>query len=224
MATLFSDLFNEFLQTEVNSVDLATKYTQPQLSNYLSILLKRAREEFFSFANINPPSTIPKMQDCIEFWSQEFNFTLTGATPTTTLNPIPNTGSLFYITVDGVATTNYTYTSGTGSITINGMSSSSHSIDIIAYVNGQFNQTLSFVEQGITIDWMGVIYQKDKIKQQRLFNLAITGRDDGMASQANHIRALQATYEYDRNKIMQRMYEYTYLSDPNKLSGMGGKG
>lgn len=225
MATLFTNIFDEFLQTEVSSITLSL-YTPPQLSNYLSILLKRSREEFFQYALINPPSTIPKMQDCSEYWSEEYTFILTSATPTTTLNPIPVSGSLYYVTVDGVVVlnNNITYNSGTGNITISGMSNGSHSIDAIFYQNGQFNQTLSMEEIGIILDWMGVISQKNKIREEKLQALAIYGRDSQFGNQGNHIRELQKVFEYDRKSVIQRMLNYTHLSDPNKLSGMGVKG
>lgn len=222
MTTLFTDLFDEFLNTEISSLDLS-KYTPPQLSNYLSILLKRAREEFFNFAFMNSGNQIPKMQDCVEFLSEEYDFSYTGSTFTTVLNPIPNSGSSFYIVVDDIQTTNYVY-DGNGNLTINGMTNINHSISIIAYINGQFNQDLTFIEKSILIDWMGVLFQKDKIHEQKLFNLAIYGRDDSMGNQGNHIRALQGSYEYDRKSVIQKMISYTYLNDPNKLLGLGGKG
>jgi len=232
MATLFIDLFDEFLQTEVSSLDLAKKYTQPQLSSYLSTLLKRAREEYYNFAIINPPSIIPKMQDCVEFWSQEYDFTYTGTSFTTIINPFPPIGSLYYIAVDGVAvsnsscddTDNASYDNTSGNLTVNMIRNTTHSVNIIFWLDGQFNQDLSLVEGGIIVDWLGVLFQKDKIREQKLYNLAITGRDDGMASQANHMRALQTTYAYDRKAIIQRMVDYTYLNDPNKLFGLGARG
>ena len=156
LATLFSDLFNEFLQTEVSSIDLATKYTEIQLTNYLTILLKRAREEFQQYVYNNAPITINKMDD----------------------------------------------------------------IDV---ANTQFNQDLSLVESGLIVDLMGMIYLKDKIREQKLIQMAIYG-DVKMYSQANHIKSLSDIYENSRKEVYQKIITYTYLSNKDNLSGLAGKG
>lgn len=155
MTTPFSDLFNDFLQTEVSSIDLATKYTQTQLTNYLTVLLKRAREDFSSYALINPPSTIPKMSD----------------------------------------------------------------IDIN---NTQFNQNLSLVESGIIVDLMGLVFLRDKIKEQKLYQQMIYG-EIKMYSQGQHLRELSNIYENSRKEVYQKIITYTYLSNPNP-KGLGAKG
>lgn len=223
MATLFKTLFDDFLSTEVNSLNLGN-YSPPQLSNYLSILLKRSREEFYNYAYISGNSTIFKMDDVIEFYNQEYLYTFTGVTFTTTLSPLPNSGVSFYITVDGIATTNYTYITSTGVLTLSNMSNLFHNIDVIAFLDGQFNQSLSLVEQGILTDLMATTFLKDKIKEQKLYNMALTGKDEGIKSQANHLIALNKIYREDKKDIEQRMYVYTYQSNPNQLKGLGAKG
>ena len=152
MATLFSDLFNEFLQTEVSSIDLATKYTSEQLTDYLTVLLKRAREEFYQYVYNNDSNTINKMDD----------------------------------------------------------------IDID---NTQFNQDLSLVESGILTDLLGLIFLRDKIKEQRLFQQAIYG-EVKMYSQGQHLRELSNIYENSKKDVYQKMINYTYLSAKDKNKGL----
>jgi len=156
LATLFSDLFNDFLQTEVSSIDLATKYSQTQLTNYLTILLKRAREEFYNYVYNNGISVINKMDD---------------------------------IDVDST----------------------------------QFNQDLSLAESGIVVDLMGLVFLRDKIKEQRLYAQAIYG-EIKMYSQGQHLRELSNIYENARKEVYQKMITYTYLNTQNALKGLGAKG
>lgn len=226
MATLFQTLFDEFLETEINSLDLS-KYSPPYLSRYLTKLLTRAREEFYNLAYSNSGYTNNKMDDIVDFYNREYNF-FVSSTPTESflLSPNPVNGSEFYITNNDVElnSTDYIYNEETGIITINNLTEIDSEIIIISFKNGQFNQTLNLIEKSILIDWMGVIVQKDKIKEQKLYNMSLYGRDEGMGSQANHLKSLQNGYKEDRKNIETKTIEYTFRNSPDNLQGMGARG
>ena len=225
MSTTFEDLFDQFLETEIDSFDIA-KYNPPQLLKYLSNLLKRSRQEVYNLLYSNPQSIANKMDDVIEFNYKEYSYNFTGTTFTQVLNPTPSENSLFYITVDDIQTTNFTYDNLTNTLIINGMLNKLNSIDVTTYISGQFNQTLTLIEQGILIDWMGVIILKDKIKTQRLYNLAIYGVDFNEKSQGAHITALQKIYKENRDAVEVKTLEYTFRNAPDKsqFGGRGGQG
>ena len=225
MITEFTEIFDEFLDTEIDSFDIS-KYSPPTLSKYLSNLLKRAREQVYNLLYKNSVIDINKMDDVVEFSNNEYDFSYTGITFTTTLNPIPILNSDFYITVDNQETniSDYIYDSTLGQITINNMTNALHSINIISYINGHFNQNLSLIEKGILVDWMGVFFLKDKIKSQRLYNITVYGVDYPEKSQANHLKALESIYNENKHDAEVKTLEYTYRNDPTNLHDLGARG
>lgn len=224
MSTSFEVLFDEFLNTEINSLTLS-QYTPPTLSRYLTILLTRAREEFYNLVYSNSSSINNKMDDVIDYYSQEFNFTVVASTPTNIFNlsPLPKSGSNLYVTVNNVEITNYTYNSTTGNIQMDNLSVGSE-VQVVAFLNGQFNQTLSLIERGILTDWLGCLFLKDKIKQERLYNQAIFGKDEEMTSQANHLKSLNDIFNDALKNVKTKTFEYTYRNNPDHLSQLGAKG
>lgn len=221
--TTFTSLFDSFLTTEISSLDIL-KYNPPQLSKYLSSILLRSRQEVYNLIYSPSNVIINKMDDVIEFYYNEYVFTYNGISFTQVLSPIPNAGSSFYITIDNIQTTSFTFDIPTNTLVISGMTNVLHSIDIIAYKDGQFNQTLSLVEQGILLDWMSVEFLKDKIKEQRLYSIAIYGKDFNEKSQANQLGALQKIYNDMRHDVITKCLEYTYRNNPLKYQGFGGRG
>lgn len=226
IATLFSDLFDIFLETEVTSKDLL-KYNPPLLAKNLSLLLKRARSEFYNLAFPNPPSVINKMDDIINFYMEniEQNSTGVNSIQIQLLLETP-TDPQFFIEVNGNYTSNYIYDSLLKIVTINGLNPSLNNlIDLYCYKDGAFNQTLSLIEEDILVDWMGVVFLKDKIKTQKIYNQAIYGKDEGLYSQANHLKELQNTYNENRKAVITKSIEYTYrnITDKTLFATRGGK-
>jgi hypothetical protein len=223
MPTLFNDIFDDFLETEISSINISN-YSPPYLSNYLTKILKRSREEFYNMVFPNNGNILNKMDDIVDFYSEEYSFAVsTIPSEDFILTPIPETDSIFYVVVDDVETTDYVY-DNIDTITINGLVDIGSVVDVIVYKNGQFNQTLTLIESSILIDWMGVIFMKDKIKEQKLYNQSIHGREEGMFSQANQLLALQKLYKDIRYDTEKKTLEYTFRNDPDKLIGFGKRG
>jgi hypothetical protein len=216
MSTLFTDIYDSFLETEVTSRDLL-KYNPPLLSKYLNNLLERARSEFYNLAYSNPPNVNNKMEDITLFYLKDYTEESFNNSSLTVqlLNDTP-IDSLFYITVNDDITTNYSYDSDTKIITISELDTEiTSNIVIYAYRNGIFNQTLTLIEKDILVDWMGVIYLKDKIKTQKLYNQSIYGKSEGQYSQANHLKELQSIYNDNKKSIITKTIEYTYRNAPD---------
>lgn len=222
--TKFEDLFDLFLDTEINSFDLS-RYSPPRLAKYLSNLLKRARGECYNLVYSSDISGLSnKMTNCVDFSYNDYSFSFIGVTFNQVLNPTP-TSNNFYITVNGASTTNFSYDSILGIITINGLSNTIvNNIEITSYENGHFNDDLTLIEQEIMVGWMGCIYLKDKVKEERLTKIAIYGKDYSQKSQGNHLMALEKTYRDNRKEMEEKTYEYTYRNNPNGFSGFGGRG
>lgn len=220
MATQFSDLYDEFLQTEVEDTKLQSR-TPDYLSFYLALLLKRARERFRDLAYRNSGFQLLKMEDVVESVRQTYDFSATGTSTTQTLSPAPPANAEFYVTVNNVVTTSFTFDSGTNEITITNMPNQTNTIYVGTYTDGQFNQTLNLTENGIIIDLMGNEYLKDKNKAEKHINQRVYGRDYGMHSQASHIKSITETYDLFDKRIAQRINLYTYRQSPDNLERLG---
>lgn len=103
------------------------------------------------------------------------------------------------------------------------MPNQANTIFIGAYVNGEFNQTLTLTERGIFVDLMGIIYLKDKKKKALHINQSVYGSDYRMHSQASHIRALDDMYNINYELILRKINLYTYRNSLDSLKRLGGK-
>ena len=220
MATQFSDIYDEFLQTEVEDTKLQSR-TPDYLSFYLALLLRRARERFRDLAYQNSGFELLKMEDVVESVRRTYDFSATGTSVIEILDPAPPTDAEFYVTVNSIATTSFTFNSGTNEITITNMPNQENTIYVGAYTDGQFNQDLNLTETGIVVDLMGNEYLKDKNKAEKHINQRVYGRDYGMHSQASHVKAIAETYDLFDKRIAQRINLYTYRQSPDNLEGLG---
>lgn len=218
MATPFTELFDEFLQTEVDD-EIYTTFTDDLAFKNLSLLLRRAREIFRDIILSETRSADNKAEDVVEFQRQTYNFQATGTSVTQVLSPDPPSNAIFFVSVNNIETTDFTFNSGTNEITINNMPNQTNDIYVGAYVNGQFNQTLNLTEIGIFVTLMGLVYLKDKIKKDTLLRHQLEGADyRHSGTQGNHIRALQATYNDKYRRMKQEIIMYAYRNFGYQIS------
>lgn len=209
MATPFTEIFDQFLETEIDDGSFAL-IPDDLFYKKLSTLLKRSRNKFRDIILKNSTSITNKAEDVIEFQRETYNFTETGTSATVTLDPAPPTGSAFYVSVNDVETQNFTFTTP-DQLEITDMPDQSNEIYVGAYVNGQFNQTLNLTEIGLFVDLMGLYYLHDKVKKETLIVHAVEGRDySHSGTQGNHIRALKDQLEFTTKEVEQDIIMYAY--------------
>ena len=223
MATQFSVLFTDFLNNKVRDVNLATRYTPDALSELLSGWLKDGRELFRDLAIEDETATIPKMEDVVESTRTIYEYSFTGTSNTTVLSPVPTVGSEFYATVNDEVWIDFSYDEGTNEMTINNAPDQLNTVDIGAYFDGQFNQTLNLTEQRVLVDIMQLVFSDVQVMNEKLLNQRVYGKDYGMHSQANHITSMERLTDIRYIRLVQRMNLYTYRQDPDELSGLGGR-
>ena len=220
MATLFTEIFDEFLMREIDSAKIMS-YKIDFRYKLLSSLLLGAREVYRDVIYSTNGVALNKCEDVIEFQRVTYNYSTTNATFTQVLNPTPPTNSEFYVEVNGTQTVNFTYDPLTYTIVVNGLIGTS-SIYISAYANGQFNQTVNLTEKGLFVRLMGVLYLRDKIKTDKLLCQSVYGKDWNMYSQANHLREIQAINEKEYDTIYKDMMLYTFRNSATHLKELGG--
>ena len=209
MATPFTEIYDQFLETEIDDGSFAL-YTDDLFYKKLNSLLTRGREKFRDIIIANTGDITNKAEDVNDLQRQTYNLTFTGVSNTFTLNPAPPVGSDFYVSVNDVETTTFTFTAP-DQLEITDMPNQENSIYVGAYVNGQFNQTLNLTEKGLFVDLMGLYYLKDKIKKETLIVHAVEGRDySHSGTQGNHIRALKETFEFTTKEVEQDIIMYAY--------------
>lgn len=209
MATPYTEIFDQFLETEIDDGSFAL-LTDDLLYKRLTTLLDRAREKFRDIIIANTGELANKAESVIEFQRQTYSLTFTGTSNTFTLSPAPPTSSEFYVSVNGIQTTNFTFTSP-DQLEVTNMPDQENDIYVGAYVNGQFNQTLNLTEKGLFVDLMGLYYLKDKIKKETLIVHAVEGRDySHSGTQGNHIRALKDQFEFTTKEVEQDIIMYAY--------------
>lgn len=222
MATLFADIYEEFLENKVRDVNLATRYTPDALSGLLSNWLKDAREVFRDIAIEELGFTENKMEDVVPSTRSTYSFVEDGETATLTLDPKPETNSEIYVSVNGIATTSFTFTSPDGLEVTNMPDQTGNEIYVGAYKDGQFNQTLNLVEIRTMTDLMQLVFMDVQTANEKLLNQRVYGKDYGLHSQANHINAMEKLTDKRYMRIVQRMNLYSYRQDPEELARLGG--
>lgn len=209
MSTPFTELFEEFLITEINDSDF-NSYSVDMRYNVLNNLLTRSREYFRDLIIENATGYDNKAEDISDFKRTTYSSVETGTTATITLIPPPTTDTpTIYVTINDEDYEKFTYNSTTNEVLIIGMPNQANSVFIEA-IDGRFNQTLTLTEKGIFVDIMGNIYLKDKIKQDIHVNQSIYGKDYGMHSQANQLKELQNIYKQNNDRIRQDIVMYTW--------------
>lgn len=225
MATLFSDLFSEFVENRIRDAKLAERYTPDILSSVLASWLKTARELFRDLSIENPNFTTNKMEDVVESTLQMYRYSFTGTSDSRNLDPQPTENSSFYVTLNGVVLSadKYYYNEITNQMIIQDVPNQLNNIYIGAYTDGQFNQTLNLTERGIVLDIMQMNYIDLQVANEKTINQRVYGKDYGMYSQANHLTTLNDTIDMKYKRIIQKMNLYSYRQDPEELTKLGGK-
>jgi len=159
------------------------------------------------------------LTDRTDFNQEIYQFTGTGAQTDFVLSPIP-TDTIFYVTIDDVETTDYTYLAGTISFTVAPVLSSE--IYVGTYTIGAFTDTLEDEEQEILAEGIALNLVKKNLFTTKQLNQMIYGNSIGLYSQANHNKTNNQIYQDFYNLWRVRITEYSYKNDPDDLTGLVG--
>lgn len=214
MATSFDDIYglNEAIMTDsrINSL--------PE-NLYYYVLYKYLQYSIGEFRTI-----CWKNLDLLTAFDQEiYTFTGDGTTYSFLLNPAPPTSSNFYVSVNNVETTNFTFNSGTNYLTLGTTPILNASIYVGAYVIGEFTQDLNVEEQTILSIGMTVPFLKSNVINTKQLKQMISAAPINIASQANHNKVLFEGHKQIEQEFLDRMNRYSWRNDPNDLADAIGE-
>jgi len=212
--TLFNDIFDQFLLT-IDDSRFTDNLTPDVLANTLSKYLYRAIAIFADYC-------YKDLTDYTATTNEIYEFTADGETSQFTLSPTPPTNCEFYISVNDVENTNYTFNSSTNVITFSGAIANGSTIYISAYKTGSFTPTLNIQEisllaRAMIIPWLEFMLLKKKHLDQIVY-----GKNMMVHSQANQTQVNKETLQMIRDKIESDMMYYTYKQSDDDLSGING--
>lgn len=214
MATLFDDVYclNGAIMTDSKISNLPTNLYYFTLSKYLAFSIGQFRKKCYK-----------DLDDRTDFEQEIYEFTGDGTEDEFTLSPAPPTDCSFYITVNDVVTTAYTFDSLTNKITFTTPPASSADIYIGAYVIGSFADDLNVEEKAILAEGMTIPFVEYNINMTKQLNQMIYGTGVGLHSQANHNKVNLEIKNEARRIFKQLMDEYTYTNSPTDLDGLVGE-
>jgi hypothetical protein len=164
LATSFNKIFPKFLSL-VTDRDLVTTLTDEELTDLLFLFLNQSASLYFKNCAVDLTD-----YEAPDFFSQ--SFTASGASADFVLSQYPtnpDTEAITHIvTVDGTATTNFTFTEATKTFHLNAMPTVGQTVICGYEFVGQFNMDLTS-----QIEWIlayGMLYSW---YQQKVFNVSI---------------------------------------------------
>lgn len=221
----FDKIYELFLDTEVNSQSLADMDSY-SLSKYLKSLIFMARSELYASIYSNKDAKIPIMEDITEFETFNFYFKYSNS-PLFILEPIVPQGYNLQIILNNVELDygmEYTYDWNTGELEILKPLFFGDKISVTAFKNPIFNQELNIMEIGLLVVWMGVVFLRDKLKDQKVYNFTVFGKEDKVYAQSNFMKELKDSLKEAETLAKQKTVEYTYKLHPEHLRPMVVKG
>lgn len=223
MATQFNDLFSKFIQRKVKSTDFANSYTPDLLSELLNSFLDDARQKMRDIVVEIDGETTDLIDEATESEHLVFRYSFTGTSDTRALTSTPKSGSEFYVTVNNVAWTDFTYNDANNEITINNAPNQTNQVRVGTYFDGAFLNELNRVIEGLLIDFMQLAWIDYQLVSQNNLQQRPYGADYREHSQANHTSETLRLYSDHYDRLYARLYEYTYRQDPTQLLRMGGR-
>lgn len=213
MATSFDDIYclNGAIMTDSKLSNLPTNLYYFMLSKYLSFAIGEFRKKCYK-----------DLDDRTDFDQEIYEFTGNGTNREFTLSPAPPTSCSFYVTVNDVATTAYTFSDTTNKLTFTNAPASSADIYIGAYLIGSFADDLNIEEKAILAEGMTIPFIEYNINMTKQLNQMIYGTGIGLHSQANHNKVNLEIKNEARRIFKQMMDEYTYTNSPDNLTEMVG--
>jgi hypothetical protein len=164
LATPFSNIFTKFLSL-VTDRDLVTTLTDEELTDLLYVFLDQSVSVYFKKCTVD-------LTDYEEpdYYSQ--SYTASGASADFVLSQYPTSPDAdaisYTVTVDGVATTNYTFTAATQTFTLTSMPTVGQTVICSYEFSGQFNNSITSQMEWI-LAW-GLLYSW---YQQKVFNVSL---------------------------------------------------
>jgi hypothetical protein len=159
--------------------------------------------------------------DTVTSFEQEiYNETGDGGTTDFVLSPAPPTGALFYVSIDGIETTAYTFTVGTNTLTFTSAPALNAVIYIGAYIIGAFTVDLNVDEQRILAEGLTIPFSEGQINKTKAMNQIVYGKGSGIHSQANHNKINLEIKNSQYQRLHQMISEYSYSNDEDDLEGL----
>lgn len=213
MATSFDEIYclNSVIMTDSKTSNLPTNLYYFILNKYLSFSIGQFRKKCYK-----------DLDDRTDFDQEIYTLTGDGNADEFTLSPAPPTDCSFYVTIDDVVTTAYTFNSTTNKIKFTDTPSNGADIYIGAYVIGGFASDLNIEEQTILAEGMTIPFVEYNINMTKQLNQMIYGTGIGLHSQANHNKVNLEIKNEARRIFKQLMDEYTYTNAPDNLNEMVG--
>jgi hypothetical protein len=157
-----------------------------------------------------------------DFEQEIYEFTGDGTEDEFTLSPAPPTDCSFYITVNDVVTTAYTFDAVTNKLKFTTPPALNADAYVGAYVIGSFAGDLNIEERAILAEGMTIPFVEYNINMTKQLNQMIYGNSVGLHSQANHNKVNLEIKNEARRTFKQSMDEYTYTNSPTDLDGLVG--
>lgn len=215
--TSFEDIYslNQAIMTDNTLTSLGDNLYYYLLSTYLDFAIAEFRGDCFQ-----------DLDDITSFDQEIYGFTGDNTTTDFVLSPAPPTSddmsTSFYITVNDVeiASSAYTYDSGTYTISFSTAPAASAVIYIGAYIIGYFTDDLNRSEKRILAQGMTIPFIEGQINKTKSLNQIIYGRGSGMHSQANHNKVNLEILDSKYQRLHQMIAWYTYTDDPDSLDNL----
>ena len=213
MATSFDTIYglNSAITTNSRIQNLSTNLYYYNLFQYLCYAIAGFRKYCYNDLDLRT-----------DFSQEIYEFTGDGATGEFTLSPDPPTGASFYVAVDDVETTGYTYDTDTKVLTITSVPALSSDVYIAGYVIGTFTETLNIDEQRILAEGMIIPFLESNIYMTKQLNQMIYGTPIGLHSQANHNKVNLSIKETAYNRLERMMIDYAFTNDSDDLADLVG--
>lgn len=165
------------------------------------------------------------LDDFTPFSQLEYGFIGSGSTNTYTLSPIPPLAyDGFFISVDDIECTSYTFDQTTNILTINPIPPINSEVYVANYVIGKFNSViLNPTEMLILAEGMSVPFLKQQVNKDTLLNQMVYNSDGRIYSQSAHIDSVSKVSDEQFFKTVKSLInDYTYSENPNGYLGLGG--
>lgn len=222
--TSFDYIYQIFLDTEVSSQNLLN-LDDYDLSNQLQSILLQARAELYYYLYSNKGTSLNIVEDITEYTTYFDNFVFSTSYSFTSTNNFDDTYSIvIYVNDILLDEANYTVNFVTKTFTITSALSVGDRIQIIEYKNPIFNQTLDLSQIGLIVIWMGVVFLRNKLKDQKVYNFTIFGVEDKFASQANQMKELKESLKEAEKLAKDKTMQYTYIANPLMATNLIVKG
>jgi hypothetical protein len=212
LSTPFSDIFTKFLKL-LTDRDIVVDLTDEELTDLLFGFLDQSMSLYFK----NCETDLTDYED-YDYYSQ--TFTATGSSVDFIISQYPTSpnadGISYVVTVDGTATTAFTFTASTKTYHLTSMPTVGQIVICSYEFSGQFNETLTSEEQwvlahGMMLGWLSEqMYNPLKMKER------LSTKDwNSPHSPANLLKELQSLYDRTERNLRNLVVSYSFNSGYN---------